>query len=284
MVADSARIAEVTASDGVRLRFRRWSSARPPVLDLVLLNGIMSNSAWFSPIVGPLSEAGVAIVGADRRGSAGNRDGRGDAPSAAQLVDDVVRILEASTDGSIPQVVLGWCWGAALAIAVAHRLRERVAGLVLVTPGMFSTAAVRDAMDAQRDRLVGAPHEAVLDSPIRPEWFTRGPALEEFVLRDPDRVLKISPRMVDIGAKLVTAAMARLGSLAVPLLVLLAEDDEATDNEATCAALRRVRGDRVDIVTLPGRHGLQFDAPQLVVDHVLSFAAGLGVSVPPSRS
>lgn len=272
-----ARLERVEASDGYDLRHRVWRNpTRRPEASLLALNGIMSNSRWFAPLVQGLLAAGYAVVGADRRGSGPNREARGDAPSAGQLVDDVERILEHSApDG--PVVLVGWCWGAALAINVAaHRLKRtehRLAGLVLVTPGLHTTTAVREALAQQQDTLrTAAADDPCVRSPISESMFTAGPALEQFILADDDRLGAMTPRMVEVSGKLATAAIARLRRLELPMLLLLAGQDEATDNAATLATFGRL-GSRVDTVTLPTRHGMQFDAPNAVVEHITRFTS-----------
>ena len=255
-------LSALRASDGYQLRYRVWPGTRAePAGTLVLLNGIMSNSAWFSPLVPRLEH--LRVVGADRRGSGPNDDARGDAPSAGQLVDDVLAIIEAEHAPGRPLVLLGWCWGAALAVAVAHQLGERLDGLVLVTPGLFPTGAVKQAVADQSERIErAAADDPVVQSPIREEMFTVGPALDSFVRMDARRVQRMTPRMLEVSNKLATLAVARLGRLHVPVSLVLADDDEATDNEATRRAFARIAADRLEVVELSSKHGVQFDAPE----------------------
>jgi pimeloyl-ACP methyl ester carboxylesterase len=258
----------IEASDGYRLAYRRWPAAGPVRATLVLLNGIMSNSAWFEPVAPLLADAGFAVVGADRRGSGPNTEGWGDAPSAGQLVDDALAIVAAEREPGVPLVLVGWCWGAALAINAAAKLDLQ--GLVLVTPGIHNTAALEQAVVAQRERIESSPADApVVESPVREEWFTHGPALEAFIRRDEHRVLRMTPRMLDVTRRLATGAAVRLRKLDVPILLLLAEHDEATDNAATRAMFEALAS--VRIVVLPTRHGVQFDAPEAFASHIRAF-------------
>jgi alpha-beta hydrolase superfamily lysophospholipase len=215
----------------------------------------------------------VLVVGADRRGSGPNRQGRGDAPSAIQLVDDVLAIISAQRDRSRPLFLLGWCWGAALAVNVAHKLGPALDGIVLVTPGMFPSLEVQRAATAALENAEDRPpHEVCLPTPIRDTMFTEGPALVDFIRRDRERLLEIAPRLLTISQKLAAAAMARMRRLQAPLLVVLADNDEATDNAAALAAFARIAGPRRPrTVTIGGRHGLQFDAPDALGDQLVAF-------------
>lgn len=261
-----AELRDIEASDGYRLAYRRWSAATPRAT-FVLLNGIMSNSAWFEPVAPLLVDNGYAVVGADRRGSGPNRQACGDAPSAGQLVDDVLAIVAQERTPDVPVILLGWCWGAALAINVAPKLD--LAGLVLVTPGIHNTPALEQAIAAQRELIASSAEDAaVIASPIREEWFTDGPQLDAFIRRDEDRVRAMTPRLLDITRRLATAAAVRLRKLDVPLLLVLAQNDEATDNAATRAMLPNA-----ETIVLPTRHGVQFDAPDELVAALIRFAA-----------
>jgi alpha-beta hydrolase superfamily lysophospholipase len=266
------------ATDGASLRYRVWPCPDgEPEATLVLLNGIMSNSSWFAPLIPHLRH--LHVVGADRRGSGPNLSARGDAPGAGQLVDDVLAIVDAEHASSRPLVLLGWCWGAALAVAAAHQLRDKVAGLVAVTPGLFPTAALEQAIVSQAARIDGAaPDEAVVQSPIREEMFTAGPALEGFIRRDEHRVQRMTPRMLQVSRKLAAAAVARLGRLQPPVLLVLADDDDATDNAPTRRAFDRLGADRLEVVELQAKHGVQFDAPEDLCRHLSAFVQRVGRS------
>ena len=260
-----------TVPDGTSLTYRVWPASDPARARVGLFNGIMSHSAWFGPLAPGLTEVGLRLIGLDRRGSGLNETGRGDAPAASVFVDDALALIEAESDET-PLFLVGWCWGAALATAVAHALGDRVAGLVLVTPGMFNRPALHAAIEAQTERIAAAePEAAVIDSPIDDTMFTRSDALETFVRADAHRVQTISPRMLAVTKKLATAATIRLRKLAVPVLVVLADEDEATDNEATETYFRKLPCDRVRIERVPGRHGVQFDAPRETTAAITAF-------------
>lgn len=274
---EPSRLRALTRDDGLELRYRVWPRPTKERATVLLLNGIMSHSAWFEPLSAGLAAAGFALVGADRRGSGPNPQGRGDAPSAGVLVDDALAIADAEA-GEGPLLVVGWCWGAALGVALAAKLAARqprsIEGLVLVTPGMFNHPELHEAIAAQKDTIASAAQDAaVIDSPIREEMFTAGPALDEFVRADPLRAKTMTPRMLAVTGKLATAAGIRLRKLSLPTLVVLAKDDEATDNEATRKFFAKLSSPAVSLADVPGRHGVQFDAPEATVQHIVEWAA-----------
>ena len=267
----TGRILELRRPDGATLRYRTWPTPPEPRATAVCLNGLMSHSAWFSPLADALVEEGIRVIGADRRGSGPNRDHRGDATDGKTLVEDALAVIQTES-GPAPLVLVGWCWGAALAIQVALALETKPAAVVLVTPGLCPSADVRARAQAQLASVGDADEDcACVPSPIDEEMFTRGPALESFVLRDEDRVRMLTPRFSIMSAKFSAFALARLPRMAVPTLVVLADDDTATDNAATRTAFSALPQDRVEIVTLPGAHGVIFDAPTELASAISGF-------------
>lgn len=265
-------LCETRAEDGYRLRYRVWEPSALLGAQVVLLNGIMSNARWFEPLAAPLTAAGLRLVGADRRGSAENHEGWGDAPSAATLVDDVLRIIAAEDRPDVPLFVVGWCWGATLAVPVALKLGQRLRGLVFITPGFHPTAQVKAALAAQAACIETMPLDyAGIESPIQESYFTHGPALQDFIERDAQRVRVMTPRLLDISRKLGGTAVARLAKLEIPMLLVLAEHEDATDNAATQATFARLPAAQWSAVRLPTRHGVQFEAPQALADHMLGW-------------
>src|SRR5690606_6306807 len=120
----------------------------------------------------PLAARGLRVVGADRRGSGRNEIGRGDAPSAAAVLDDAAAIITAARVPGRPLVLVGWCWGAILAVNLAAKLQAEVAGLALLTPGLWPSAEIKAGMAERGAAAAGDdPGAAVLESPITDEMF-----------------------------------------------------------------------------------------------------------------
>jgi pimeloyl-ACP methyl ester carboxylesterase len=143
---------------------------------------------------------------------------------------------------------------------------------VLVTPGLLPSEEVRTLADAHARAAAGRPDdEPSVPTPIREELFTEGPALDGFIRKDADRLLAITPRFAALSGKMAALALARLPRLAVPTLLVLAENDGATDNSATRAAFEQLPPERRTIVTLPTRHGVSFEAPVALGEAIVRF-------------
>ncbi|MCH9682050.1 MAG: lysophospholipase [Deltaproteobacteria bacterium] len=262
------------------IRYRVWEPTSPPRATLALLAGVMSNAAWFRGLAAPWRARGFRVVGVERRGS-GLNDGphHGDARSAAEVLTDARRVIERARDGERPVVVVGWCWGANVAVNLTLKMGSSVAGLALLSPGLFPSSSIIERMRALADEGDRHPEDAVvLDSPITEEMFTTGPALEGFILRDDARWKRFTPRFLEVSGRLSLAAQMRLRRVQVPVFAALGRDDEATDNARTEAELARLPSGRVRTVSLPGGHGLQFDVPDELAGHLDAWAVdALGV-------
>lgn len=271
---------------GAGLRYRVWNEPRsPPRATLAVLSGVMSNTAWFRPLAAAWRGMGYRVIGLERRGSGLNHTkdaGCEDTLSAEALIDDALREVEAGRAPGQPLVVVGWCWGAILAVHVALRLQATagaVDGLALLTPGIHPSAALGERMRGLAEQAQGLPPgEPVLDSPITDDMFTDGPALDAFIRRDEARWRRFSPRFLDVSTRLSLAARLRLRKIARPLFVALAEHDVTTDNDAILAELARLPAERVRTTFLPGAHGLQFEAPRELAQRLDAWARdALGV-------
>lgn len=268
------RLEQATASDGYTLTYRHWGPEDPRG-SVVLLNGIMSHSAWFFPLVDPLVGAGLSVVGADRRGSGLNDVARGDAPSAQTLVDDALAIIAHAVPPGRPLWLVGWCWGSVLGLNLVRPLGERLTGFVMVAPGLFPGPKVTAAAQAHEAAaaLTGAADDApVIETPIAETMFTTGPHLEAFIRTDERRLMTITPRFRAHMSKLAMGAMMRVRKLDLPLLVLLAEGDEATDNDAVKRAIARLDPHQLEVHSTVSGHAMQFDAPTFVTDRIIAFA------------
>lgn len=266
-----AQIASVSGADNYLLKYRVWAPARAkPRATLIFFNGVMSHSAWLDPFGTRLAGAGFHVVGADRRGSGANELARGDAPSAKALIEDARAIVEREHAADQPLYLLGWCWGATLAINLAAEMSDRLKGLVLLAPGLYPTELLTTRMAASKNAGAGAAEDAaVLESPIDEELFTRGDALRSFILQDEQRLLRFTPRFASIMARMGLVASTKIAKLEKPILLLLASADRATDNTKTRAGLAKVPN--LEVEEVPGEHGLQFEAPDETVRRIVAW-------------
>ena len=268
----------IRARDGYELAYRTWAG-HSPTGTVILLSGVMSHALWFQPLAEPLARSGFHVVGADRRGSGLNRRGRGDAPSPEVLLDDLRRIIEREHLPDRPLYLLGWCWGAVLAVNAALELGRSLDGLILLAPGLFPSRVIKGRMAEQHGLLATRDmDDACLASPISEEMFTDGHFLDEFILKDERRLTCFTPRFYRAMFKLGAIAIARLAELTQPILLVLAERDDAVDNPHTLRVFEQLNDVPVTIATCDSRHGMQFETPVELATHITSWFESRGKS------
>lgn len=271
----------IVCEDGYRLRYRVWPAAGVSAGTFVLVNGMMSHSAWFRQLGHRLTELQLNVVGADRRGSGMNQRDRGDAPSRQMLLSDFRRIIESESLGE-PIYLAGWCWGALPAINLALELGQKLSGLVLLAPGLFPSSKIKRV--AQQELAAGQDveiHSAVLHSPLTAEMFSDRTDVWEFIRNDSLAQRFFTPRFFQISGEMSLIATVRLKQLTQPLLLLLAANDETVDNERTLRLFQRLPKTGVSTVTLDCHHGMQFEASEGIVWHVSQWLQHQsGVAIP----
>lgn len=259
-IRDPGEIVVVTAADGCRLKGRLWR-ASPGAPLLLAAHGVMSHSLWFHRLAAALRERDIALLAFDRRGAGLNRDA-GDPLDEAMLVRDLDAWLDLADGISCALNLLGFCWGSNYALHYLGQRSgpdggsERVRSLVLMAPGVVPAETV--ALQRSTDQL--APDDR-LAIPLDLEDFTAGPDLDGFLRPDPLRLTHTTAHFVDIQNRIGRWSPARLVKLRLPLLTILAADDSISDNARIERLVERSTAPKKSLITLPGRHGIVFDAP-----------------------
>jgi acylglycerol lipase len=245
----------VAGADGYPLEVRVWRAA-VPIATVVVLHGIVSHAGWLDPIASLLCERGADVICPDRRGSGRNSVARGDAPSGDALLEDLDRVIESCAQPGLPTHLCGFCWGAVYALRYLSTPRPAIQSLLLLAPGLYPADEL-----ARLPLRTGNSSEPTEEPLVPLDGFTRGPALREFILPDPLRLARVSPRFNGIVEEFSQLITPRLARVRIPVLCVLAAHDRISDNDATRRALERMRGTVPEIHTVAGEHGVQFDAP-----------------------
>ena len=245
---------------------------------VVLLHGLGASSAFWRPVVAGLSAAGARTVVPDLLGFAASiRLGTHfhlDDQAAA-----VVRLIEGHGDG--PVVLVAHSYGAAVAVTVAIDRPDLVRRLVLVTPAAFADAAqareriggrswiARKTMDGSPVADVACGTMCLLRRPLTslaPRVAARiSPDIPADVARDAVRY--VWPAYRDALTSLLqdSPLPAWLADPALPTTVVIAEDDETV----LARDLEELLGPEVEVIRLPGTHGLPMERPAEVAKVIL---------------
>ena len=255
---------EFNASDGYPIRFRHWGAT--PVRGILLAtHGIQSHSGWYQYSSRRFAEAGFEVYFADRRGSGLNGRQRGHAAHGLRLIHDVRALRQLALAEHAPETpvfLLGLSWGAKTAAAAACLFPNEFQRLVLLYPGLiprFQLSAI------QRLKLHLARRLEVLRKCIPiplddPTLFTTSSEWQQFIADDPLALQTVSSSLLNAGRDLDEVVFRQLPELSLPILLMLAGNDQVIDNEATLNLASKLLNSQLTIRHWPGAtHTLEFE-------------------------
>lgn len=210
-----------------------------------------------------LISVGISCVAADRRGAGKNQASRGDAPSAMALFDDLDAIINWCSKTELPIHAAGFCWGANYWVNYLCKRNTPCRSVSLIAPSLFPSALITDQHFEMGDSTT--PDQIPL---IPIECFTDGPYFRDLIEPDPLRLRLVSARLNLIMSEFSQAAWMKFLQLKIPVLLALANSDEVVDNRATTTIFNRFEGAPKKLIELQGKHGLQFDACNELVEHL----------------
>jgi pimeloyl-ACP methyl ester carboxylesterase len=238
-------VLEESQTPGGSHRFGDHDEARWSV---VALHGVFSHGAWFRELGEALARDRIATLALDRRGcGASAKEGEGDARA---WIEDVRVALETAGPPERPRVLLGWCWGARVALA-ALGAGVKADRLVLVGPGLAMSESVR----ARAAEAVQTSSETIA-LPFDVADFTDDPEICARIEADPVRWRSQPRAFVEASRAVTVEALRVLPGLELPMLTILATKDRLIDNDAV--ARLAAKG---DLCRIPGGHALILERP-----------------------
>jgi alpha-beta hydrolase superfamily lysophospholipase len=256
-------------SDDYYHHYRHWEpSAGVPRAYVVALHGIQSHSGWYGYSSQRLSDQGFDVRFLDRRGSGLNGCERGHTPHYERLLNDVRQFLvalRAERDierPGAPILLTGISWGGKVAAAVAIQFPDLVDGVGLLYPGIC--AKVKPTGLQQRllklARLQGQGKRRVTIPLDDPALFTGEPEWQSFIRNDRYALRQVSLDFLQASLDLEKIIQKDASKLSVPLLMLLAGQDEIIDNGRTLALMMKFGAPQENLVIYQNaRHTLEFE-------------------------
>jgi acylglycerol lipase len=260
--------ARLIAGDGVPLHYRAWLPAgASATASLLFVHGIASHGAWFAETAAFLANRGIAVYAPDRRGSGLSGGPRGHLASYEQALDDLDLFFDliAERQPGTPLFLAGSSWSAKLAIASAARSQARLAGLLLLGPGLFPRVDLSVVQKLAVLLYHRVRPEQPLAIPLVPESYTRAPAYLEYIRQDRDRLLTASARFFWETGRLDRARNRLAAGLTLPILLQVGGADPIMDAAASCRWLQTLGApDRTAITYKNASHTLDFEAEPTV--------------------
>jgi alpha-beta hydrolase superfamily lysophospholipase len=263
-------IAEHTASDGYRWRYRRYLPAAPARAEVVCLHGIQSHGGWYEYSCNTLRAAGYAVSFLDRRGSGLNEQDRGDARGGfRRLLDDIAEYLthlrgsppRGEGNRRSPVFLVAISWGGRLGAALQWRHSGLVNGLALLCPGFFPQvrSGLRAAVGVAWSRLV-APRRLFPIPLSDPALFTASERWQQFIRDDPLALHQATARLLFTNNRLSRYLWLVPRRVRVPVLLLLAEKDRIINNARTRRYVDCFASTDKQVIEYPeAHHTLEFE-------------------------
>jgi alpha-beta hydrolase superfamily lysophospholipase len=105
--------------------------------------------------------------------------------------------------------------------------------------------------------------------------FTHDPHLLEFIRNDHLRITSVTARLLYATRCLDRQIRRRIAGLQVPMLLLLAGQDEIVDNEGVLRLLAAVPAERLDVrLYKDAMHSIQLEHTEAMVSDIVGFLQG----------
>jgi 3-oxoadipate enol-lactonase len=253
----------------ISLRYElRGSGAR----SLILLHE-MAGSLETWDLLTPLVEADFRILLYDQRGS-----GLSEKTHADFGMDDHVRDIERLVETARlppPYVVSGVASGAAIAVALAGRLGEKIAGLVLCAPALQISPDQRQFLADRSRKAVESGMRGIVDASLGrsfPRELAAGEDIYDayrgrFLSNDPQCYARANLALAEIELE------ESLTRLTCPMALLAGRHDPVRPPELIGPLAKRVPHAAYEVVE--GGHIMPLQAPQPIARHLKAMIGAL---------
>lgn len=171
---------------------------------------------------------GFVVAGHDHRGHGRSSGRRATISATEDLVDDLEAGLSALPDRLAgPPLLFGQSLGGLVALALALRAPERIAGLVMSSPALDPGLSPAQAL-LYRTMLALAP-DLPVPSGLKPERLSHDPEVARRWHADPLVHGRITARLLRFVVEGSTRALREAPRLAVPALLQYGTDDSFVD-------------------------------------------------------
>ena len=233
-----------------------WQPSTSPVAAMVLVHGLQSHAQWFAEAGDLLCDRGLAVYALDRRGSGSSPMARGDIGCYAEWFEELDTMVDRARldHPGIPVHVVGHCFGGAIALGCALRRPDRVASVVMLTPGLHVLPDYRPAEKLRVLACALVSRDTRFRVPQDDDMFTRDPEVLAWIHADAQGAKTVTARCLVQTALMMAWLRRHVARLQPPLLVVEAQRDRIADNLRNRALLDRALGGRWERVVFDAEH------------------------------
>ena len=238
----------VDIGPGVTLHVESHGTGRP----LLLIGGIPAIADDWAPIVPGLAQGGRRVIAFDNRGCGASTVTPGPYTTAG-MAADALALLDAL--GVARADVFGMSLGGMIAQELAIAAPERVGRLVLGCTHAGAAHAPRMPRETGRAFAMATDDWAERMRALAPFAFASGvdgELLAAFVAKKAGDVQPPEGYAAQIAAATSHDALARLGRIRAPTLVLTGDDDRVIPGESSRPLAERIPGARLEVIAGAG--------------------------------
>jgi alpha-beta hydrolase superfamily lysophospholipase len=239
---------------GLHLYYRAWEAAQPTA-GLIVVHGLSDHSGRFEDLGRRLASNRINVYAFDLRGHGVSEGRRGHATRFDFFLQDVDRFLrevESITGGALPLFILGHSMGGLITLRYIEEYDVALQGAILTSPWLATGPSI------PRWKILGAGFldkllpSLPIDAGIDPEYISHDPGVVTRYQEDPLVHGKITPRLFMEASAAMGLVLHRSDRIRIPLLFLLAGDDQIVDTRKSETFARTLSAPDVTIRVLSG--------------------------------
>ncbi len=252
------KLTAIKARDGIEIPCGVWQGTGDAIL---YMHGVESHMGWFKDMAEKLQERGFSVYAFDRRGSGLSKEERGHIDSYKVLLSDIYDVVNKVRKDCPGKrlFLMGVCGGGRFAADFVSYAPSSVDGLILISPAikMKISLPLMSKVDVLINSFINPKKK--IDTPLRDDMFTRNEKYIKFIKNDTLNLHQLTARFYRELVLMDMALARNIFGVDIPILVLLAEDDEIIDNKAMVKWHDRLKASDKTLKQFPGTcHFLPF--------------------------
>jgi len=257
---------EFHASDGSLQSFTGYRRGGKQRVAIIYLHGLEGHAGWGRALSEKLVERGYDVFALDRRGSGYSSKSsltvNGKPVQYEDYVSDVHSFLKPLKASYQSVYIVGYDWGARLALAYGIAYRGHSRGLVLISPRLIQPGT---SLTQKVKSLAGMSDlsERDMAAEFDPELHVTSSKIQIALATDKSRVKKLDENFLKQSMRMSEFIKKYIKRIRQPVQLFLARPDPLVDEKGLITLLEKGRQPSFDVQYVDGaKHALQIEAPE----------------------
>lgn len=231
---------------GKEIYAQGWEPQGKPRAIILLIHGMGEHSGRYAHVAEFFNKHGIAILAADSPGHGKSKGKRGHVPKYEQLLDNVVKLHSEATrkHSGVPVFLYGHSMGGA--VVLQYMLRNPKNGLkgIIATSPALQLAFEPPAFKVLLGKVMRSIYPGFSQqNEINPQHISRDPAEVQKYINDKLNHNRITAETGMGFLEWGKDAIAKVGKIATPLLLMHGTGDQLTSHKGTEAFAAKAQGD-----------------------------------------